>query len=114
MAKEYLLIHAGQDDFPVLTEIMDYQSSVLDENKDQKQIEIDLMGKNGKDILFIGECKFKNSPFDKAEFDKLMEKIKYVPASNPKVCVFSLSGFSDYVRKNARDCKLITLDDMYG
>lgn len=114
MAREYLLIHAGQDDFPVLTEITDYQSSVLDENKEQKQIEIDLLGKDGKDILLVGECKFKNSPFDKTEFDKLMDKIKYIPAANPKVCVFSLSGFSDYVRKHACGCKLITIDDMYG
>ncbi|MCR5770314.1 MAG: DUF234 domain-containing protein [Butyrivibrio sp.] len=30
MAKEYLLSHAGVDDFPILTDITDYQDIVLD------------------------------------------------------------------------------------
>ncbi len=113
MAKEYLMSHAGQDNLPILTDISDYQETVLDENKKQKQIEIDLLGKNGNKILLVGECKFKNSPFDKAEYDKLMDKIKYIPANNPLICIFSLGGFSDYVSENAIGCKLITLDDMY-
>ncbi len=113
MAKEYLMSHAGQDNLPILTDISDYQDTVLDENKKQKQIEIDLLGKNGNKILLVGECKFKNSPFDKAEYDKLMDKIKYIPANNPLICIFSLGGFSDYVSENAIGCKLITLDDMY-
>ena len=113
MAKEYLLSHAGVDDCPILTDITDYQDTVLDEKKKQKQIEIDLLGKNGKEILLVGECKFKNSQFDKTEYEKLLDKIKYIPATNPVVCVFSLSGFSEYVKENASDCKLISLDDMY-
>lgn len=113
MAKEYLMSHAGQDNLPILTDISDYQETVLDENKKQKQIEIDLLGKNGNKILLVGECKFKNSQFDKTEYDKLMDKIKYIPANNPLICIFSLGGFSDHVSENARECKLITLDDMY-
>ena len=113
MAKEYLLSRAGLDGFPVLTDITDYQDTVLDEDRKQKQIEIDLLGRNGKQILLVGECKFKNEQFDKTEYEKLMDKIKYIPASNPLVCVFSLGGFSEYVKENAKGCKLITLDDMY-
>ena len=81
--------------------------------KKQKQIEIDLLGKNAKNILLVGECKFKKSQFDKVEYEKLMDKIKYLPVSNPLVCIFSLSGFSDYVKENAQNCKLIGIDDMY-
>ncbi len=113
MAKEYLMSHAGQDDLPILTEITDYQATVMNEEKKQKQIEIDLIGKNGKNILLVGECKFKNAQFDKAEYDDFIDKIKYIPATNPVVCIFSLGGFSEYVKKNAKWCKLITLDDMY-
>lgn len=75
--------------------------------------EIDLLGKNGKQILLVGECKFKNSQFDKTEYEKVLDKIKYIPTTNPVVCVFSLGGFSEYVKENASDCKLISLDDMY-
>lgn len=114
MAKEYLMFHAGTGDFPLLTEVTDYQTSVIDEDKKQKQIEIDLLGKNAKNILLVGECKFKKSQFDKVEYEKLMDKIKYLPVSNPLVCIFSLSGFSDYVKENAQNCKLIGIDDMYG
>jgi hypothetical protein len=114
MAKEYLLSHAGVDDYPILTDITDYQDTVLDEDRKQKQVEIDLLGRNGKQILLVGECKFKNSQFDKAEYEKFLDKIKYIPANNPVVCIFSLGGFSEYVQENAKDCKLITLDDMYN
>ena len=114
MAKEYLMFHAGTGGFPLLTEVTDYQTSVIDEDKKQKQIEIDLLGKNAKNILLVGECKFKKSQFDKVEYEKLMYKIKYLPVSNPRVCIFSLRGFSDYVKENAQNSKLIGLDAMYG
>ena len=113
MAKEYLMLHAGTDGFPLLTELTDYQATVIDDEKKQKQIEIDLLGKNAKNILLVGECKFTKSQFDKTEYEKLMDKIKYLPVSNPLVCIFSLSGFSDYVKDNAQNCKLIGIDDMY-
>ena len=38
--------------------------------------------------FFVGECKFKKSQFDKTEYEKLMDKIKYLPVSNPLVCIF--------------------------
>ena len=113
MAKEYLLMNVGCNGFPLLTEITDYQASVLDENKNPKQIEIDLLGKNDKNILLVGECKFKNSPFDKAEYDNLIDKIRYLPVIEPYICIFSLGGFSDYVLKNSGKTKLISLEDMY-
>ena len=113
MAKEYLLMNAGRKGVPILTEITDYQASVLDENKKHKQIEIDLLGKNNKDILLVGECKFKNSPFDKAEFEKLMDKVKYIPATAPEIYIFSLAGFTDYIRENVGKCKLISIEEMY-
>lgn len=113
MAMEYLMMHAGSDGFPVFTDISDYQSSVLDENGKQKQIEIDLLGKNGKEIVFVGECKFKTTQFDKPELDKLMDKVKYLPVSNPIIYIFSVSGFTDYVKQNAGPCRLIGIDSMY-
>lgn len=113
MAKEYLLMNAGKKGIPVLTEITEYQASVLDENKKHKQIEIDLLGKNDKNILLVGECKFKNSSFDKAELDNLMDKVKYIPATDPDIYVFSLSGFTDHVKRNAGKCRLISIEEMY-
>ena len=113
MAKEYLMIHGGDDKFPLCTEITDYQDTVLDESKQKKHIEIDLLGKNGREIVLVGECKFKNAAFDKAEFEKLLDKVKYLPVRNPLICIFSLGGFSDYVRKNAGGCRLIDTDEMY-
>ena len=105
---------AGQDRLPVLTEITEYQDTLLDENKKQKQIEIDLLGRNGKDILLVGECKFKNTPFDKADYEKLTDKIKYLPRRPAIHLIFSLSGFTDYVRNNAKHCRLYSIEDMYS
>lgn len=113
MATEYLMMNAGLNGNPVLTEITEFQTSVLDENKKVKQIEIDLLGRNNKDILLVGECKFKNAPFDRNEYDKLIDKVKYLPAADPEIYIFSLSGFTDDVVNNSDKCKLIRLDDMY-
>ncbi|MBR5349486.1 MAG: AAA family ATPase [Lachnospiraceae bacterium] len=113
MAKEFLLLKAGREVYPILTEISDFQESVLDENREYKQIEIDLLGRNDKNILLVGECKFKNSPFDKEEYEILMDKLKYIPSVDPSVFIFSLGGFTDYVKTNAGECKLIEIDDMY-
>ena len=113
MAKEYLMIHGGRDLFPLCTELTDYQTVVFGEDKKQKNIEIDIIGKNGKDIVLVGECKFKNAAFDKAEYEKLMDKVKYLSVTDPTICIFSLGGFSDYVRENAAGCRLISLDEMY-
>lgn len=113
MAKEYLMMHTGTEEIPLITDICEYQETVIDEKNRRKQIEIDVIGKNSKNIVIIGECKFKNSQFDKNEYEKFMDKAKYIPANNPLLCIFSMSGFSDYVKENANDCRLITLDDMY-
>jgi AAA+ ATPase superfamily predicted ATPase len=113
MAKEYLMMNAGKDDLPVLTEITEYQDSVIDEDKKPKQIEIDLLGKNDSKIILIGECKFKNKAFDKIDLESLMDKIRYLPVKNPIICIFSLSGFTDYVKNKANNCRLISIEDMY-
>ena len=41
----------------------------------------------------------------KAELEKLMDKIKYLPAIDPVICIFSLHGFTDYVKNNKAVCK---------
>lgn len=114
IAKEYLLMNAGKNKIPIVTELSDYQNTVIDENKKKKQIEIDIIGRNGKNIVLACECKFRNEQFDKSEYEKLMDKIKYIPSNNLKVCIFSLGGFSDYVYDNATHCNLISLDEMYN
>lgn len=113
MAKEFLMMNAGKDDFPVLTEITEYQDSVIDESKKPKQIEIDLLGKNDNKMILVGECKFKNEAFDKTDLESLMDKIKYLPVNDPVICVFSLGGFTDYVKSAAGNCRLISIEDMY-
>ena len=113
MAKEYLLINAGKNGIPVVTDITDYQNSIVDDEKNKIQIEVDLIGKTGKDILLIGECKFKNKEFDKDDLTSFRNKIKYIAADDPTICIFSLGGFSDYVRKEAKGCILIDIKDMY-
>lgn len=113
MCKEYLFMKAGEEMYPIVTEIDNYQKTVLDDEGKQKQIEIDVLGKNGKDIQIIGECKFHNEKIDKAIFEEFLEKVRYIKAKNPLVCMFSLSGYTDYVKANAGDVLLLTIDDLY-
>ena len=113
MAKEYLIMKAGSIGIPLITEITDYQTTVLDGDGKQNQIEIDLLGKRNNDIVLIGECKFRNEIFDKKEFDDFMQKIRFFNNSSPMICLFSLSGFSEYVKENSKDVFLIDIDRMY-
>ena len=114
MAKEFILSKAGKGKYPIVTEITDYQSSIVDEDGKIRQIEVDIIGKNGNDILLVGECKFRNAPFEKSDYECFCDKVRYVSANNPIKCIFSLGGFSDYVRKNAKDCILVDINEMYG
>lgn len=113
MAREYLIMNSGTEGFPLLTDISEFQTTVIDEDKKTRQIEIDLLGRNNKEILLIGECKFRNSPFGMEELEKLFDKARFIPASHPEIYVFSLSGFTDEVIRNHKNCRLLKLDDMY-
>ena len=114
IAKEYLLMNAGKHKIPIVTEVSNYQNTVIDENGKKRQIEIDILGKNEKNIVLVAECKFRNEQFDKSEYEKLMDKIKYIPSNDLRVYIFSLGGFSDYIYNNVERGSLFTLDDMYA
>ena len=113
MCKEYLLMKAGEGIYPLITEIDNYQQTVLDDENKHRQIELDIIGKNGKDILVIGECKFKNEKVDKDVFESFLEKSHYIKSKKPLLCMFSLSGYTDYVKNHADDVLLLTLEDLY-
>ena len=113
MAKEFLMKNAGMNGIPLITEVTDYQNTFFDENRKPVSIELDLLGKLDQKYALVGECKFKNEKFDKSEFEKVMDKVKYLPAKDLKICLFSLAGFTDYVRTHAESCLLFSIEDMY-
>lgn len=113
MARQYVYSHIGQNGIPIITDITDYQRSIVDENGNPEQIELDITGWNGKEILLAGECKFKNSKFDREELEKFLNKTNYLPAKHAVLCLFSLSGFSEYVKNNSEEILLISIEDMY-
>lgn len=113
ICKEYLLMKAGEEVYPLITEIDNFQKSILDDEGKQKQIEVDILGKDGKDVLIIGECKFKNEKVDKETFESFLEKAHYIKSKEPLLCMFSLSGYTDYVKDNANGVLLLTIEDLY-
>ena len=113
MAKEFLLQRAGTSGIPVMTDITDFQNSVLNDNGKPQQVEIDLWGMNEKNVVLVGECKFRNEEFGKGELDKFMEKVRLIHAEDAFLCIFSLSGYTDYVAENAGKIRLISIDEMY-
>lgn len=40
-------------------------------------------------------------------------KVNYLNANNAYTCIFSLSGYTDYVKENAGNIRLYTIEDMY-
>ena len=95
-----------------LTDIVEYQNSVKT-GKNIVLIEIDLLGLDGKNYVLAGECKFKTEKFDNGDLDNFLNKVNYLPASNLKIMLFSLSGFTDSVIGNSKNLTLVTLAEMY-
>jgi hypothetical protein len=57
------------------------------------EIDIVAISKDKKNIL-IGECKYKNTPFDRGDYDSLKEKSVNNNEANKYYYLFSKSGFS--------------------
>ena len=113
MAKDYILSNVGTKKIPCfLTDVAEYQSSVK-AGKNIVLVEIDLLGLDGKNYVLAGECKFKSEKFDNGDLDNFLNKLNYLPVSNLKIMLFSLSGFTDYVIENSKNLTLVTLEEMY-
>lgn len=113
MCKEYLLMKAGEDGYPLITEIDNFQNAIIDDTGETKQIEIDIIGKDGKNILIVGECKFTNEKVDKEVFESFLDKVSYIKSKKAMLCIFSLKGYTDYVKENAESVRLLTIEDLY-
>jgi len=114
MARQYMFAHMLTEDIPFFaSQIDEYQGSLKDERGDVHQVELDLVGYEGKDIVFVGECKFRNKPFGKRDLDVFLDKIAYLPVHNPHLVLFSLGGFAQEVREQD-DLILVDIDRMYS
>ena len=99
-------------EFKYLFPVNVYQNSVKI-GKEIKSVEIDLLGLDGKKYVLAGECKFKSEKFGKEDLEIFQDKIDFLSASNLKAILFSLSGFTDYLAKNAKGHALVPLAQMY-
>ena len=112
MARQFLFESMGTERFPYFaTDIDEYQVSIKVGRGDIRQVELDLVGREGKKIVFVGECKFRNQPFGESEFKDLLEKVELLPARDPALVLFSLSGFSSGMKK--QPVTLFDIDDLY-
>lgn len=112
MARQYLFEHMGTEELPFFaTEIDELQTSVKDGTGAIRQVELDLVAKEGKRVVLVGECKFRNQSFDFGELEKLREKIDLLPMRAPAIALFSLAGFTPEVL--AEDVLTVDLEAMY-
>lgn len=80
------------------------------------ETEIDILAHDKTFHQFLlGECKFRNQLFSKADFNSLTEKVPPIAAGNECYYLFSLSGFSEQLASKVTDnpkIHLITLNDI--
>ena len=101
----------GTDVFPYFaTDIENYQNTFRT-NGEAHQVELDLVGTEGRRIIFAGECKFRNQRFGTGDLHALLEKVALLPARDPAVVAFSLGGFTD--EANKAGAFLYDIDDLY-
>lgn len=115
MCRQYIFRNVGTARVPVLvTDVAEYQSRFKLADGTIKQIELELLGTVNSRIVLVGECKFKNEKFDKDELENFLDKIQYLPAGNPSLMLFSLSGFTAYVTEHAEGMTLVDIGKMYA
>ena len=65
----------------------------------------------------LGECKFKNEVIGKEVYEALMDRRGLIDKRYEEVgfLLFSLTGFSKWVKENARTdrIRLVTLEELY-
>ena len=116
MCRYYLLLNSFSDLSPcMITEVGKWFGT---DPQKREQTDIDVVGldkEEGKAV--IGECKFKNETMDKSVLDVLISRDGLLDKKYSVVSyyLFSLSGFSDWLVKNAEEMntKLISLNEMY-
>lgn len=86
--------------------------------KKKEQTDIDVVGIDTvSNKAVLGECKYKNEILDKSVMEALIDRTGLIDPKYRTVeyLLFSKSGFSDWVKDNAKnkDVKLISLKDMY-
>lgn len=86
------------------------------ERRMQDDIDVLLMGQGGKKLI-ICECKFKNSQFDKNDFEVMTSRKSIFPyAEEIFFYAFSKNGFAKWVRENAQgsNVRLVSIEDMFS
>ena len=105
---------------PFINEVGSWWGNELIEEEGKKRYEptdIDVVAFSTSEKQYlVGECKFKNEEFDKGNYDDLVRRSTLIPTKYHRVApflLFSLSGFTSWVKENAKDAKLLTLEDLY-
>ncbi|MBG9988271.1 ATP-binding protein [Aerococcaceae bacterium DSM 111176] len=113
MAKEYLesIIQTNQIPFYV----QEYGSWWGNNPYEQRQEEIDLLAVGDAELI-LGECKWRNQLLDMSVLKELTAKAKLFPQEKKSYMLFSKSGFSRELLKEAEeqpDIQLIDLEKMF-
>ena len=78
--------------------------------------EIDIVTESAdRSRILLGECKFKNSPMQIADFNALAAKMSFSEDFSPDYYLFSKSGFKKDLKqlgKGLENLHLITLDEI--
>jgi len=87
-------------------------------DKNFQPADVDVVAFSSLDKKYIvGECKFKNEKIDKEIYETLVRRSSLIPTKYKRsypFLLFSLSGFTDWVKENAKDARLITIEDIYN
>lgn len=112
---EYMLRLAKKMRLPFIPENYGKWWGNNPERKMQDDIDVLMMDRRREQII-IGECKFKNEEFDKADFETMLSRKSIFPhAGRTFFYAFSKSGFTKWVQENAdaNNVKLVTIGDMF-
>ncbi len=80
-----------------------------------KTDEIDILGTDiEKTNLLIGECKYKNTPFDMGELNSVLNKLLIKTTQKAYYYLFSKNGYTEAVKNTAKEKNivLVELDDL--
>ena len=113
---EYMVRMAKRGELPLTPSCIGKWWGANSASKKQDDIDVLALGRDGTSAIFC-ECKFRNTLFDKTEFEDLITASSCFSQVERKFYyLFSKSGFTKWVLDEASarpDVKLITLKDLF-
>jgi hypothetical protein len=121
--REHARMAIGHDpEYPARADVGQWWGQVPDERhpgtKRARSGEVEIVGYEGKDLVFAAEAKWQRGPVDTDVLGQLIGTVKHLPGYGPgtRLAIYSRDGFTPFLAQRAKASGVIlrTVEDLYA